>query len=111
LFHAIFVPPPFTSVPYFFTHYGSEVMERPDFYPFALGLRMRVLFRRAFEKAGMIICVSDYIRNYLATGRGISKTRLRTVYSGCRPEFRQTNRAIAQELVLRKYGLDCSYIL
>src|SRR5206468_2522976 len=56
LFHALFVPPPFTSIPYVFTHHGSEVLERPDFYPWALGLRMRFLFRRALARAERIIC-------------------------------------------------------
>lgn len=111
LFHAIFVPPPFTSVPYVFTHHGSEVMERPDFYPFALGLRMRVLFRCALRKAAMILCVSDYVRNYLADQRHIDNDRLATVYHGFGSEFRPIDKSAARDFVVRRYGLAQPYIL
>jgi glycosyltransferase involved in cell wall biosynthesis len=111
LFHAIFVPPPWTSVPYVFTHHGSEVMERPDFYPFALGLRMRVLFRCAFRKASLILCVSDYVRNYLAEERGIDEERLATVYYGSGPEFRPIAQVTAHDVVARKYALRDRFLL
>jgi len=111
LFHAIFVPPPFTSVPYVFTHHGSEVMERPDFYPFALGLRMRVLFRRAFKEASRILCVSNYVRDYLSESRGLDKRRLTTVYPGLGSEFRPIDKPGARAFVERNYGLGQPYLL
>lgn len=111
LFHAMFVPPPFTSVPYVFTHHGSEVIERPDFYPFLLGLRMRVLFKRAFRKARRIICVSDYLRDYLREKQGIPESRLQTVYHGFRPNFRPLNKSNARESVAREYGLTSPYLI
>ncbi|MHA3771310.1 glycosyltransferase family 4 protein [Verrucomicrobiota bacterium sgz303538] len=111
LFHAMFVPPPFTSIPYVFTHHGSEVVERPDFYPFLLGLRMRVLFKRAFRKARLILCVTDYVRDYLRDKQRIAADRLRTVYHGCRPSFRPFNKSDAQEQVARTYGLTNPYLI
>lgn len=111
LFHAIFVPPPFTSVPYVFTHHGSEVMERPDFYPFALGLRMRVLFRRAFKNAKRILCVSNYVRDYLSKTRGLDERRLTTVYPGFGSEFRRIDKVSAKSFVERNYGLTQPYLL
>jgi glycosyltransferase involved in cell wall biosynthesis len=110
LFHALFVPPPFTAVPYVFTHHGSEVIERPDFYPFVLGLRMRFLFRRAFARARLIICVSEYVRKYL-TEHGIPQEKLRTVYHGCRPEFRPIDKAVAHGFVTRRYALNGPFLL
>ncbi|HEU0009905.1 MAG TPA: glycosyltransferase family 1 protein [Verrucomicrobiae bacterium] len=111
LFHALFVPPPFTSIPYVFTHHGSEVLERPDFYPSALGLRMRVLFRRAFARAGRIVCVSDYLRRYLTEQRGLPANRLHTIYHGCRPEFRPRDPATARASVACQYGVHVPFIL
>jgi glycosyltransferase involved in cell wall biosynthesis len=111
VFHAMFVPPPFTSVPYVFTHHGSEVLERPEFYPWALGLRMRILFRRALARAGRIICVSEYLRDYLAQSRGIPRARLQTIYHGCRPEFRPIDRALARDRVAQKFGLPRPFLL
>jgi hypothetical protein len=45
LFHAIFVPPPFTSIPYPFTMHGSEVLARPEFYPLPLTFCGYALYR------------------------------------------------------------------
>ena len=111
LLHATFVPPLFTSIPYVFTHHGSEVLERPDFYPFLLGLRMRLLFRRAFRAARVIVCVSDYVRNYLERQRGIPGERLQTIHNGCVPMFMPSDRAEAQKLVQDRHGLEHPYIL
>ena len=111
LFHALFVPPPFTSVPYVLTHHGSEVMERPDFYPFALGLRMRVLFRRGFKNARLIIGVSDYLRDYLTSVRGIPRERVRMIPYGFAPGFHPTDKLAARREVASRYGLDQPYII
>ena len=111
LFHALFVPPPFTSVPYVFTHHGSEVMERPDFYPLLLGARIRFLYRRAFARAALILCVSDYVRNYLIDHQRISTARVQTIYPGCRQEFLTVDKSAARDFVKRKYGLNKPYLL
>ena len=111
LFHAMFVPPPITSVPYVFTHHGTEITERPDFYPFALGLRMRLLVRRAFRKAGLILCVSDFVRESLANEGGIARERLKTVYCGVRSEFRPIAKELARERVGERWRLNRPYIL
>jgi glycosyltransferase involved in cell wall biosynthesis len=111
LFHALFVPPPLTSVPYVFTHHGSEVIERPDFYPLALGLRMRFLFKRALKRARLVICVSNYVRDYLLNVRQIPLARLRTVYHGCDPRFRSVEKPAARKLVRDKYALNQPFIL
>ena len=79
LFHALFVPPPFTSIPYVFTMHGSEVVARRDFYPFLLRLRIEFLYRRAFKNARLILCVSNYVRDYLAAEQHIEKHRITTV--------------------------------
>jgi glycosyltransferase involved in cell wall biosynthesis len=111
LFHALFVPPPFTAIPYVFTHHGSEVLERPDFYPWALGWRMRVLFRRALARASRIICVSKYLCDYLTRRQGIAAQRLRAIYHGCRPEFGSVSPARAREEVAARFGLRAPYVL
>ncbi|RYD84437.1 MAG: glycosyltransferase family 1 protein [Verrucomicrobiaceae bacterium] len=111
LFHAMFVPPPFTAIPYVFTHHGSEVIERPEFYPFLLGLRMRLLFKRAFRKARLIICVSDYVRDYLRAKQRIPTNRLQRVYNGCRPSFRSCKKSDARKEVAHKYGLSFPYLI
>jgi len=111
LFHALFVPPPFTSVPYVFTHHGTEVIERPDFYPFALGLRMRALFRRAFQKARLIICVSNYVRDYLAQVQHIPLEKLRTIYHGYDPGFGSIQKPAARKHVADKYRLNQPFLL
>lgn len=109
LFHALFVPPPFTSIPYVFTMHGSEVLARPDFYPLALRLRMQFLFHRALKNARMILCVSNYVRNFLATECKIEPHRLATVYPGC--ELPAIDPAAARAQVQSRFNLSDPYIL
>lgn len=111
VFHAMFVPPPFTSIPYVFTHHGSEVIERPDFYPFFLGLRMRFLFKCAFRRARRIICVSDYVRDYLTSRQRIPASRLQTIYHGCRSHFKPAPVSHSREAVAAMFGVNAPYIL
>jgi len=111
LFHALFVPPPFTSVPYVITHHGSEVMERPDFYPFGLGLRMRVLFRRGFKQARLIIGVSAYVYDYLTSVRGLPRERVRMIPDGCGAGFHAMDKLAARREVAGRYGLEQPYII
>lgn len=109
LFHALFVPPPFTSIPYVFTMHGSEVVARPDFYPFALRLRIEFLYRRAFKNARLILCVSNYVRDYLAAEHHIAKHRLATVYPGC--AFTPVDPNLARERIYKQFNLRDPYIV
>lgn len=110
LFHALFVPPPFVSVPYVFTYHGTEAIERPDFYPRLLGMRMRFLFRRAFAKAAAIICVSNYVKERLAAS-GLSSGRLHAVPLASRKDMTKVSRAEASVAVRSIYGLQRPFFL
>jgi glycosyltransferase involved in cell wall biosynthesis len=109
LFHALFVPPPFTSVPYAFTMHGSEVLARPKFYPLALRLRIQFLFRRAIKNARLIFCVSNFVRNYLEKEHCVSSQRLVTTYLGC--DFCPIDQPSARAQVAAKFNLSEPYIL
>lgn len=110
LFHALFVPPPFVSVPYVFTYHGTEAIERPDFYPRLLGMRMRFLFRRAFAKAAAIVCVSNYVKKRLIDS-GISEKRLHAVPLACRRDMTKVAKSRAVEAVRATYGLEGPFFL
>jgi alpha-1,3-rhamnosyl/mannosyltransferase len=110
LFHALFVPPPFVSVPYVFTYHGTEAIERPDFYPRLLGMRMRFLFRRAFAKAAAIICVSGYVKDRLVAS-GLSPERLYAVPLASRKDMTKVAKPQAAKAVRELYGLERPFFL
>ena len=110
LFHALFVPPPFVSVPYVFTYHGTEAIERPDFYPRLLGMRMRFLFRRAFAKAAAIICVSGYVKDRLVDS-GLSPERLHAVPLASRKDMAKVAKPQAAKAVRELYGLERPFFL
>jgi glycosyltransferase involved in cell wall biosynthesis len=109
LFHAIFVPPPFTRIPYAFTMHGSEVLARPDFYPLPLRWRIQFLFRRAIKHARLILCVSNYVRDYLEKQHRVPADRLATIYPGC--DFAPVPTELARSKVEREFNLRARYIL
>jgi glycosyltransferase involved in cell wall biosynthesis len=109
LFHALFVPPPLTTIPYAFTMHGSEVLARPEFYPLALRWRIQFLFRRAIKNARLIFCVSNYVRGYLQKEQRVAAGRLATAYPGC--DFAPMAPDLARAQVQRQFSLRDPYVL
>jgi hypothetical protein len=108
IFHATFIPPLTTTLPYVVTFYGSETLERPDFYPLLLRSQIPILLQLGLSRAIRTCCVSDYSSEYVDP-QGISSERIALTLLGC--DFESINREVARRIVSYKCGITRPYIL
>ena len=68
-------------------------------------------YRRACLHADRIIAVSEFTKMDIVHYYGIAPQKIKVVYQGCDPSFRQTASENLKETVRRTYGLQNPYIL
>lgn len=105
-FHAPFVPPPFTSVPYLLTHHCFSPYNHPEFYDRLVLLRLRPLITRGLRKAKHILCVSENVSLLSAKELGVPKTRMSVVHNGIDSFFRPIPTKEARRYLADKYGIS-----
>jgi len=111
VWHATYVPPPFSPSDYLFTLVCSSMIERPELYPPAVRMRLSVLTNRAIKKSKLIICISDHIRQVVKERYPVSDDRLEVVHLGVSETFQDLEKAKCHELVKEKYGIKKNYFL
>lgn len=111
VWHATYVPPPFTSEPYLFTLVCSSMLERPELFPPAVRLRLKVLTERAIAKADQILCISDHIRQVVRERYGVSEDRMVVTHLGVSESFQPFDKAEARQFVRQAYGIERPYFL
>ncbi len=109
--HATYVPPPFSPRDYMFTLVCSSMIEKPELYPPAVRLRLVALTNRAIQKAGLIICISDHIRQVVKDRYRVSDDRLEVIHLGVSEAFQAFDKAEAREFVKQAYGIERPYFL
>jgi glycosyltransferase involved in cell wall biosynthesis len=67
--------------------------------------------RRAAERAGLVIAVSEQTKQDLVERYAIRTERIRIVYQGCHPAFQRAPAPGADEAVARRLGLPDRYLL
>lgn len=111
VWHATYMPPPVSPRDYIFTLVCSTIFEKPELYPPAIRLRLAALNKRAINKAGLIVCVSDHIRQVVKERYRISDDRLDVVHLGVSEAFKPLDKAVAREFVREAYGIERPYFL
>lgn len=111
VWHATYVPPPFSPQDYIYSLVCSSMIEQPELYPTAVRIRLQTLTNRAIAKADTILCVSDHIRQVVRERYGVSEDRMPVIYLGASDIFRPVDKAEAFKFVSEKYGLTRPYFL
>lgn len=111
LLHATFTPPPLSPKPYVFTHHCFSTFAHPEFYDPAILLRLNSLIVRGLNKARLIICVSENVRDLTAEKFKIPLERMPVVYNGVGENFRPVERAAARAALADVYGIREPYLL
>lgn len=88
VFHAIMIPPPLCPRNTIVSMPCSSLMRHPEFYPFAVRMRLRFLLHRAVPKAAKVICVSQHVKDVTQEYFGLPEERLTVIYPGVNPSFR-----------------------
>ncbi|MEZ5567195.1 MAG: glycosyltransferase family 1 protein [Halioglobus sp.] len=111
IWHATYVPPPFSPVPYLFTLVCSSMIEHPELFPPAIRLRLIALTRRAIAKSDLIVCISDHIRQVVRERFGVSEDRMAVTHLGASEAFQPLDKQSAQAFVAQTYGIHRPYFL
>lgn len=111
IWHATYVPPPFSPADYMFTLVCSSMIEHPELFPPAIRLRLTTLTNRAIAKSNLIVCISDHIRQVVRERYGVSEDRMAVTYLGASEVFQPLDKAEAFEFVKATYGVNRPYFL
>lgn len=111
VWHATYLGPPFTSKDYIYSLVCSSMIEHPELYPPAVRYRLVTLTNRAIAKAGLILCISDHIRQVVRERYGVSEDRLAVSYLGVSETFQPMDAGLCQDFVRTTYGIDRPYFL
>lgn len=111
IWHATYVPPPFSPVPYLFTLVCSSMIEHPELFPPAIRLRLIALTRRAIAKSELIVCISDHIRQVVRERFGVSEDRMAVTHLGASEAFQPLDKDAARRFVEDTYGIQRPYFL
>lgn len=111
VWHATYVPPPFSPRGYIFTLVCSSMIEHPEFYPPLVRARLVALTRRAIAKADLIICISDHIRQVLKERFHVADERMVVCLLGVSEAFLPFDPAQSAAFVRARYGIEGPYFL
>tara|TARA_R110002124_G_C8950736_1_gene513297 strand:+ start:193 stop:1341 length:1149 start_codon:yes stop_codon:yes gene_type:complete len=111
VWHATYVPPPFSPEPYAFTLVCSSMIEHPELFPPAIRLRLTTLTNRAIAKAELIVCISDHIRQVVRERYQVSEDRLAVTHLGASEAFQPLDKEESRRFVRDTYGIDRPYFL
>jgi glycosyltransferase involved in cell wall biosynthesis len=111
LLHATLVPPFFSPKDYVFTMHCFSTFKHPEFYRPEHARRLNRLMIRGMEKARMILCVSNNVKDLIAEKFRIPEDRLQVVYNGVSDAFRPMDSGLARAKVEARYGIDRPYLL
>ena len=111
LWHATYIPPPFSPCDYIFTLVCSSMFERPELYPPGVRFRLLALTERAIKKAKLIICISEHIKQVVQERYGVADDRLAVVYLGVSESFRPIEDSICKSRIKDLYGIQKPYFL
>lgn len=111
LFHATYVPPPFSPVGYVFTLHDMIMFTHPELYPPAILWRLKKLILRGLQRARLVLCVSQYTQDSIAETFHVPPERLMTVYHGVREFFRPIALDQTRRILKQRHHIDYPYLL
>jgi len=110
-YHATFVPPPLSRLPYLFTMHDVTPLAYPHFYPPTIQKRLATLIRRGLQRARLILCVSQNALDTTAECFGVPPERMTVVYHGVDSGYRPIPPDEARHRLRYTYGIDRPYVL
>src|SRR5437588_9208047 len=111
VFHAQFILPPFLKCRTVTTIPDIAYEHFPDFFPAYQKMWSKVLIRSSARRADHIITVSEHSKRDIMETYGIAEQKITVTYESAGEEFYPRLRETAREELIRKYGIDCNFIL
>jgi glycosyltransferase involved in cell wall biosynthesis len=111
LFHATYVPPPWSPVRYVLTLHDISMFTHPELYPPAIRWRLQRLVLRGVKQARVILCGSRHSRDRIAYTFRVPAERLSVTPYGVHARFGPLPPEQARSTVATSYGLQDPYLL
>ncbi len=113
VFHATFTPPPIVPPRTVFTMHDTSMFDHPEYYPLRIRLRLNPLIRRGVERASLVLCISDYVRQAVRRRFGLDEARLAVAWHGITADYREraTGTDAASDAVAEAFGIRGPYVL
>lgn len=111
LLHCTYAPPPISSVPYVFTLHCTSNLAHPEFYGKSKAFRLNTLQRMGLKRARYVMCVSQFIRNYITGEYHIPDDRTGVVYNGVGRDFKHLPASETKQILSERFGIDYPFIL
>ena len=110
MLHATYVPPLYCPVPMAFTLHSSVTWVHREFFPSDILRRLNWLQEHGIRKAGMILCVSQHVRDFAVEYFKIPADQTMVVPHGVGPEFHPRDRAETAAILKQRYGIRGRYM-
>jgi glycosyltransferase involved in cell wall biosynthesis len=110
-FHATFIPPPLARQGFVFTMHCYSNFLHPEFYDSSVLWRLNRSIMSGLRRARTVVCVSQCVRDLVATDFKIPLDRLPVVHNGIDESFRPVPGEMARQLTREKYGISRPYAL
>jgi glycosyltransferase involved in cell wall biosynthesis len=107
--HATLTAPRYPNAPLVFTIHDLTMFENPEFYRPWVRVRLQQAIRPAIERARLLVCISDCVRNEIQQRFNVSPERLVVVHHGVHSRFRRIEDA--RQLVSERLGITRPYLL
>jgi glycosyltransferase involved in cell wall biosynthesis len=111
LYHATFTPPPFSPLPYVFSHHCFSTFNHPEFYEPNILKRLNYLIMRGLKSARLILCVSENVRQLSAERLGVPLEKMVVVHNGVGDHFAPLDRAQVKATLAERYKIHDPYVL
>lgn len=110
-YHATYAPAPMNGHPFVFSHHCFSNFQHPEFYPWAIRMRLEPLIKRGLHHSRQVLCVSQNVRDLTAERFNMALDRFRVIYHGVNPIFAPQDREEARARVKGLIGVSDPYIL
>lgn len=111
LFHATYIPPLFSPVPYVFTLLDISMFVHPELYPSAVRWRLQRLVGRGLRHARLIVCISQYTQDSAIEALNLPRERFLTIPLGVREIFHPIAQEQTRPVLRQKYQIEKPYLL
>ncbi len=111
VYHATMVPAPFTITPLVLSILCSSNWDHPEFYDPTVLKRLNFLLACGVRQARYMMCISEYLIQYMHARFRMNLNRLRLSYMGVGSEFWRRSEGDSRQLLREKYGIEEPYMV
>ena len=111
LIHVQYNAPLFCPVPIVVTVHDVSFLEHPEYFPAGRAWQLRLTTGGTLRRAAKVLTISEFSRQRLARGFGISPEEIVVTPLAAQEHFRPRPRAQARERLRARFGLEKPYLL